>query len=24
LYYVNGAYHEQPESFRFRVEKNEH
>ena len=23
-YYVNGAYQEQPESFRFRVEKNEH
>ena len=24
LYYINGAYHEQPESFRFRVEKNEY
>ena len=23
-YYVNGAYQEQPESFRFRVEKNEY
>ena len=23
-YYVNGTYQEQPESFRFRVEKNEH